>query len=468
MKLKSMATVRFISYSLGIFFQIGTILLLTTKLEIYQFGVWGVATSFVYIISTFTQLSYLQHIEKYFPNYDDFNSKLYLVKYFKTILYLFPVAFSFLFVISKYDFFTKFNIKNLNYLLIMIAFWSIIESLLALFDAYFLSKGKSQVYDKLDLLLYKAPKFLVFYLLLEYKFSVFYLIFVSILFRIFLFFLLILYEYKKLKNLKNYLKENSVFENNFRDLRYNIFAFSNDIIYQSFLNILFLMVTIYSEVIDIAHYSIVIIIINNLRPLLNSIQSVLTPFISNSLHLKFNNEKTIINIKFFNQLLISLVIFSCLLVAENELLITYFFNDYFDGINKLIFISVFSSTLRSIYFAKYINLLFSNFEKILLVFNLFNSISVISLYLFMFNVNEINFTYFYMLYEINYIIFVNVIKKDKFNVLKILSNSCWLYFFTLSVSILYIFNKLEPAYLFLFPILLFVDFKRKKIGKLIF
>ena len=274
MKLKSMATVRFISYSLGIFFQIGTILLLTTKLEIYQFGVWGVATSFVYIISTFTQLSYLQHIEKYFPNYDDFNSKLYLVKYFKTILYLFPVAFSFLFVISKYDFFTKFNIKNLNYLLIMIAFWSIIESLLALFDAYFLSKGKSQVYDKLDLLLYKAPKFLVFYLLLEYKFSVFYLIFVSILFRIFLFFLLILYEYKKLKNLKNYLKENSVFENNFRDLRYNIFAFSNDIIYQSFLNILFLMVTIYSEVIDIAHYSIVIIIINNLRPLLNSIPCV--------------------------------------------------------------------------------------------------------------------------------------------------------------------------------------------------
>ena len=84
------------------------------------------------------------------------------------------------------------------------------------------------------------------------------------------------------------------------------------------------------EAIDIAHYSYVIIILNNLRPVMNSLPSILTPLISKpELPLK-EEEKFISKFEKLNQISLALVIVSSLLIVENEYLITILFQNYFD------------------------------------------------------------------------------------------------------------------------------------------
>ena len=49
--LRKNAVIRFSTSSIGLFFQIASIFLLTKLLDIYQFALWGVATSFIYIFA---------------------------------------------------------------------------------------------------------------------------------------------------------------------------------------------------------------------------------------------------------------------------------------------------------------------------------------------------------------------------------------------------------------------------------
>ena len=67
--LRKAATIRYVSYVLGTGLTLANLFLITYLLDIYQFAVWGVANSLVYIFSQIGQLTYVQYIEKYFPNY---------------------------------------------------------------------------------------------------------------------------------------------------------------------------------------------------------------------------------------------------------------------------------------------------------------------------------------------------------------------------------------------------------------
>ena len=76
--LRKAATVRYFSYILGTLFTILNLFLITSLLDIFQFAVWGVANSLIYIFSQLGQLTYVQYIEKYFPNFTKEKMDYYL------------------------------------------------------------------------------------------------------------------------------------------------------------------------------------------------------------------------------------------------------------------------------------------------------------------------------------------------------------------------------------------------------
>lgn len=454
---------RIYSYSIGVLIQICTIFLLTSKLEIYQFSIWGVTVSFIFITSTLTQLSYSQNIEKYFPNLVNFEKKFYLIKYFKTILAISPIVFVFLFAINYFNYFTKFNADNLAYLLIMIATWSTLESLLSLFDTYFLSIKKNITYDLSDLYLYKIPRLILFYIILNNGLSVYYLIASSVLLRFLLFIHLFRAEFQISKETIKYFKNNSIFKDNFRNLTYNIFAFSNNAIYISFVNILFLISNIFNETIDIAHFSLVIVIINNLRPVMNSFTSVLTPIISQLVISKSESKKIVQEVNNFNQLFTSVALITSLLIIEYKIFIQNLLPGYFDGIYKLIFIAIFASTIRSQYFSDYLKLLFNKKEKLLLFFNFINIFFVTLSYLLISNYKTINFVYIYIFYEINFLFYTKYLSSEKAILSNILNNFSMTYIFTIFISFLYFINIFNLKLFFIFPFILFKDLKKYKV-----
>ena len=461
MSIKKSATTRIYSYFFGALIQIATILILTSNLEIYQFGVWGITVSFVFLISSISQLTYSQNIEKYFPNLSSKERKIFLIKYFKTIIFTFPIVLFILYLLKQFNYFTKFNIENLRYLLIMIALWSILESLLSIFDTYFLSKKNNIKYDLSDLYVYKLPRLLIFYFLLINSYSVFYLIGISILLRGLLFLFLIHKEFRINRFLLQDVSKNSIFKNNFVNFKYNIFAFANNTIYISFVNIVFLIVSVFSKTIDIAHYSLLIVIINNLRPVMNSIPSILTPIISNILKLKEDFGDEVKKVNFYNQLFISSTLVLSLLVIEYRFFINIFLPGYFDGIYKLIYLSIFASTLRSQYFTSYVKLLFNKKEKMLLLFNITNIFFVSSAYILVTTYYPLNFIYIYILYEINFLLFTRFFTLGTSSFTNIFKSVLWSNFFTIFISFLYFINIFDIRIFLILILFLIRDFKVK-------
>ena len=59
---------RYLTYFLGALTTAVNIFLLTYFLEVNEFAVWGISMSLIYIISQVGQLTYVQYIDKYFPN----------------------------------------------------------------------------------------------------------------------------------------------------------------------------------------------------------------------------------------------------------------------------------------------------------------------------------------------------------------------------------------------------------------
>ena len=105
--LKKSAPIRFFSNSVGLVFQILTIFFTTKYLGIYQFALWGVANSLIYIFSSLNQFGYVQNIEKFFPNYDD-NLKIhYFSKFFKTLILMLPIWLFILYILNTANFFEK-------------------------------------------------------------------------------------------------------------------------------------------------------------------------------------------------------------------------------------------------------------------------------------------------------------------------------------------------------------------------
>ena len=78
--LRKNASIRFITNSSGVVFQLIGILILTRFLDIYQFALWGVANSLVYIFSSVGNFGMEKNIQKYFPNYNNEKKIFYLFK----------------------------------------------------------------------------------------------------------------------------------------------------------------------------------------------------------------------------------------------------------------------------------------------------------------------------------------------------------------------------------------------------
>ena len=66
--LRKAATTRYVSYSFGTFLTIANLFLITYLLDIYQFGVWGVANSLVYVFSQLAQLYICNTLRSIFLN----------------------------------------------------------------------------------------------------------------------------------------------------------------------------------------------------------------------------------------------------------------------------------------------------------------------------------------------------------------------------------------------------------------
>ena len=115
--LRKAATVRYFSYILGTLFTILNLFLITSLLDIFQFAVWGVANSLIYIFSQLGQLTYVQYIEKYFPNFTKEKMDYYLYKFIKTISSLTTIWLLVLFVLEYVGYFEKFNANNLYIIL---------------------------------------------------------------------------------------------------------------------------------------------------------------------------------------------------------------------------------------------------------------------------------------------------------------------------------------------------------------
>lgn len=460
MKINNAATARFLTYSIGLLIQAAIIFLLTTKLEIYQFGLWGISMSFVFVLSTASQLSYFQNIEKYFPNYKVKKRQHYLIKYIKTIFSANPIILLFLFIVKYFGYFEKFNIENVNYLLLMLAFLTTIESSLVILDGYFVAVKNSKVFDTYDLFIYKVPRFFIFYLLLDNGYSVFYLIFVAILLRTLLLIAILNKEFRNLTNVLGALKKNSIFKENFQDIAYNFSAFGNNSLYLSFINILFLISSNLLLNIDIAHYSLMVIILNNLRPVMSTIPSLLPPIISSSIKNNVDLKYEIKNIEIVNQILISIFLLFVLTAVQFNEIFSIFFNDYFDGIYKLIFLSAFASTLNSIYYTKYLEQLFSKKEREILKFNCFNYAFCISIFYIIYKYFYlINFIYIFIFYEFLFFLFINYLSNKRKKFIPNIREFSMVYLLSLIIISTYIFDSFNFYLFLIIPLGLSIDLK---------
>ena len=107
--LRKAASIRYLSNSVGTIFTVANLLIVTYLLDIYQFALWGVANSLVYIFSSFGQLTYVQYIEKYFPTYSNEKMNYYLYKFLKTIFLLIFLWFLVLYLLKYVGYFDKYN-----------------------------------------------------------------------------------------------------------------------------------------------------------------------------------------------------------------------------------------------------------------------------------------------------------------------------------------------------------------------
>ena len=121
-------------------------------------------------------------------------------------------------------------------------------------------------------------------------FSIYHLFFISILLRsYFLLSILTRNEESVFEFLKNIFFAN-VFKNNFVDIHYTTVAFIIKTLQTTFLNVIFLIYSSFSINTEIATFSLGILIINNLRPVISSFSSLLTPIISK--RAKIGNESS--------------------------------------------------------------------------------------------------------------------------------------------------------------------------------
>ena len=421
--IRKAASVRFLTYSSGVVLQIGTVFLIVNLLDIYQFGVWGVANSLIYIFSTIGQLTYFQFIEKYFPKFDDIKKEMLFNKFIKTIFVITPFWLFLLLFLDYLSYFERFNANNLIYFYLLITALTFVESCINLFHAHFVAKQKSPLLDLNELILSKLLRFIIFYILLANNYSIYYLLLASLLIRSLFLLRLLSLENNDLINTIFKIFNSSIKEDNFQNFKYNFSAFLNSSLYVTFLNILFLISVNFSLNITVAHFSLAVLIINNLRPIFDSLSSLLSPVISKNITAKDDSYYLQALTLFVNTFIVAIVLNITIYLIESQYLLKYFLSDFDDGVYKIIFLAVFSSTIHSIYYSKYFEALFSDKEDKLIILTAGDTLFCIILYLILNNLFLNNFLYIYILFELILLIGVNYYylrgrktKKTLFNI----------------------------------------------------
>ncbi|MDB4834157.1 hypothetical protein OAH80_03515 [Acidimicrobiia bacterium] len=398
--LRKAATVRYFSNSVGTLFTIANLLVITYLLDIYQFALWGVANSLVYIFCSFGQLTYVQYIEKYFPTYSVDKMNYYLYKFLKTIFLLIVVWLSILYFLKYTGYFNKFNAENMHILFLIISFLTFIESSIELVSKYLLALKKTQNYDLNELFIFKIFRLGLFYLLLINGYSVYYLLLTNLLLRGLLLTRILNYDSKGLISIFYQILNSKVKVDNFNNLSYTATAFSIKTLQVTFLNVIFILFSIFVDNETIASYSLGILIINNLKPVFASLSVLLAPIISKNIGRKKNNQSLFNLVSNINKITIAIVTIISIYVTKNKFLISYFLDSFDDSIYNIILISVFASSIASLYIPVYLKNLFDDNEKKLLRVISFNYVLCLIAYTIFQNLYEVNIIYVYLLFEI--------------------------------------------------------------------
>lgn len=403
--LRKDATVRYLSYIFGTLFTTLNLFLIVSYLDIFQFAVWGVANSLIYVFSQFGQLTYVQYIEKYFPNLSKKKMDYYLYKFIKTISSLTIVWLLVLFVLEYFGYFNKYNAENLYILFLVIALLTTLESIIEVSSKYLLAIKKTKKLDIYELFIFKFLRLIIFFLLLINNFSVYYLLLANLTIR-FVFLVAILNHNRVgiLHIIKSVYKS-KIFDDNFKKLSYTTFAFVIKSMQVTFLNVIFLILTIYSDNETIANYSLGILIINNVKPIFSSLSSLLLPIISVNIKKNKDNSDLLKLVIKVNSIVISIFVMISLLFAEYKFIISFFLIDFDESIYTIIVISVYVSAILMFYYPEFINLLFSDYERKLFYFMLINYTFCLGGYYLFSKKYEFNIFLFYLLFDLLNLIF---------------------------------------------------------------
>ena len=389
---------RYATKFIGTTFLILNIISIAYFLEVPQVAIWGVANSLVYLFSLFSNLTYNQFIDKYFPTYSPFKRKYYLYKFLKTIISLTGIWFVIIYLLQKVDYFGQYNIDNLFYLNLMITFLVTTETSLELLSKYFLAVKKIVYLDISDFILSKFIRFFIFLFLLINGYSVYYLLFTNLLIR---FILLIILIHNVESNLFLSLKKiffSKITSNNFKFFGYTFSAYSIKILHTSFLNFAFLISTQFLSNKDVASFSLAILTINNARPLISILSSLLSPILASDAREDTNSDKIISNSFIVNTRSIGVILLIFITFSQIEFFDLFVSEKYGENFIFIVSLSLLLSSISSLYIPMFSRILYSGFEKVLLKFTTLNYL-LTTCFLLIFN-NHINFLTSYLVFEL--------------------------------------------------------------------
>lgn len=433
--LKKAIFTRYATSSLGIFFTALNIFFVTFYLDVNEFAVWGIANSLIYFLTQIGQLTYVQYVEKYFPNLEHNEMFSKLIKFIKTVILFLPVWFLILICLNYFDYFEKYKIENIEILFLLISLSIFIESTNEIVSKYILSIEKTTKYDQIDFTFNKLFKLIIFLILLVNNFSIYHLLFTNLVIKCLYVLTVIFQNGQNFKSIISEFVKTKVFKDNFLSLSYSSSAFLIKTLHVSFLNIVFLMFTPFVSSNEVATYSLCIFIINNLRPVSSSMSALLIPKISRNIQLKNKDTKLLNFITNLSAMVGSLFVLASMVLFFLRDLYTLYFNDYLDNFYFLIVLSIYASTINSLYAPKFFHIKFSNEEGKILILTFINYFSLLTLNAYF--EGSLNIILIYIIFElINFLIVQLLYYLRKYEGNKIINSPSYI-FATISTILIY-------------------------------
>ena len=126
-----------------------------------------------------------------------------------------------------------------------------------------------------------------------------------------------------------------------------------------------------------------------------------------------DNTQLLNMVIYINGIIISFITLLTLFVTEYKFIISYFLESFNPNIYSIILISVYASSIASLYYPKFMSLLFSNYEKKLLLYFFLNYIGCLGLFYYLSYIYDVNLIFFYIIFElINLFISRTMYKKN--------------------------------------------------------